>query len=150
MFVGHMFSEQAFHVKHPSTVTPHGEDEAMTTTMLPLESLAAVRGSVRPVPAHVYRRRRLVAVLLVAPLVFCTTLVAGELAGRVTGTPGTTPAGAAGEPVVYVVQPGDTLWAIAARFTPAGVDRRHTVDRLAEVTGGALLQPGQRIVLPVG
>ena len=49
-----------------------------------------------------------------------------------------------------MVQPGDTLWAIAERFTPAGVDRRRTVDRLVEATGGALLQPGQRIVLPVG
>ena len=56
----------------------------------------------------------------------------------------------AGEPVVYVVQPGDTLWAIAERFTPEGIDVRHTVDRLSDAAGGALLQPGQRIVLPLG
>ena len=72
------------------------------------------------------------------------------MAGRATGTPGGVPAGAAGEPVVYVVQPGDTLWAIAERFSPEGIDVRHTVDRLSDAAGGALLQPGQRIVLPLG
>ncbi|MCH2412552.1 MAG: LysM peptidoglycan-binding domain-containing protein, partial [Acidimicrobiales bacterium] len=95
-------------------------------------------------------RRRLVAALVLATTVFSATLVADELAGRATGTPGGVPAGAASEPVVYVVQPGDTLWAIAERFSPEGIDVRHTVDRLSDAAGGALLQPGQRIVLPLG
>ena len=50
--------------------------------------------------------------------------------------------------MVYVVQPGDTLWSIAERITPDDRDIRHTVDRLAASTGGAMLQPGQRVVLP--
>ena len=50
--------------------------------------------------------------------------------------------------MVYVVQPGDTLWSIAERITSDDRDIRHTVDRLAASTGGAMLQPGQRVVLP--
>jgi hypothetical protein len=133
---------------------------AMTTTFVPhttgipaldLRALDAFRfAAARVTPAHVYRRRRLVAALVLATMVFCGTLVAGELAGRVTGTPGGSPVGAAGEPVIYVVQPGDTLWAIAERLTPEGIDVRHTVDRLSDSAGGSFLQPGQRIELPVG
>jgi len=48
---------------------------------------------------------------------------------------------------VYIVQPGDTLWDIAARITPAGGDHGATVDHLSEVAGGAALEIGQRIVI---
>jgi hypothetical protein len=48
---------------------------------------------------------------------------------------------------VYIVQPGDTLWDIAARITPEGGDHRATVDHLSEVAGGASLEIGQRIVI---
>ncbi|MEE1563813.1 MAG: LysM peptidoglycan-binding domain-containing protein [Acidimicrobiales bacterium] len=130
----------------------------MTMTFVPhptgrpsLGALGAFRAvPARVTPTHVYRRRRMVAALVLATTIFCGTLVAGELAGWVNGVRGGAPAGAAGEPVVYVVQPGDTLWAIAERLTPAGIDVRHTVDRLTTAAGGALLQPGQRIELPVG
>lgn len=52
-------------------------------------------------------------------------------------------------PAVYVVEPGDTLWTIAATLAP-GSDPRVVVDQLARAAGGALLQPGQRILLPPG
>jgi LysM repeat protein len=55
-----------------------------------------------------------------------------------------------GEPIVYVVQPGDTLWSIAGSINPDGRDLRATVDRLVDAAGGSILQPGQRIALPVG
>ena len=42
------------------------------------------------------------------------------------------------------------FWSIAERVSPDGRDIRHTVDRLSVVTGGSLLHPGQRIVLPYG
>jgi hypothetical protein len=127
----------------------------MTTTFVPHPTVTSrldlrPLGTLRAAPAGVYRRRRLVAALVLATTGFSATLVADELAGRATGTPGGVPAGASGEPVVYVVQPGDTLWAIAERFSPEGIDVRHTVDRLSDAAGGALLQPGQRIVLPLG
>ena len=48
---------------------------------------------------------------------------------------------------IYVVQPGDTLWDIAGRITPADGDRRHVVDHLKQIAGGADLEIGQRIVI---
>ena len=50
----------------------------------------------------------------------------------------------------YVVRPADTLWTIATRHY-AG-DPREAVWRLRERNGldGALLVPGQRLVLPSG
>lgn len=47
---------------------------------------------------------------------------------------------------LYVVQPGDTLWSIAAALKPGG-DVRDTVDRLAELNGGSALTVGQRLAL---
>jgi hypothetical protein len=44
----------------------------------------------------------------------------------------------------YVVQPGDTLWDIAARVAP-GKDPRPVVDELADRAGSPVLQAGQRI-----
>ena len=96
----------------------------------------------------VYRRRRLLVAVPLGLLASALSLLGGELVARVTGTPGSAVVEAAGEPVVYVVQPGDTLWSIAERITPDDRDIRHTVDRLAASTGGAMLQPGQRVVLP--
>ncbi len=107
-------------------------------------------GPVVQLPPSVYRRRRLLVSVVLGLLVSALSLLGGELIGRVTGTTGAPVVAAASEPVVYVVQPGDTLWSIAGSINPAGRDVRSTVDRLAEVSGGPVLQPGQRIVLPVG
>src|SRR3954465_5998723 len=58
--------------------------------------------------------------------------------------------GASGTPVpdrsVYVVQPGDTLWSIAAQLAP-GQDVRAMVDHLVSLNGGAALEVGQRLRL---
>jgi LysM repeat protein len=56
---------------------------------------------------------------------------------------GSGPAGAR----TYVVQPGDTLWAIARRLQPTG-DLRPLVARLSRANGGTVVVPGQRVVLP--
>lgn len=48
---------------------------------------------------------------------------------------------------VYVVQPGDTLWAIAERITPAGNDLRPTIDYLRSIAGGSQLDVGQRLMI---
>ncbi|GIS99688.1 MAG: hypothetical protein CM1200mP26_14010 [Acidimicrobiales bacterium] len=79
------------------------------------------------------------------------SLLGGELIGRVTGTTGAPVVAAVGEPGgVRRSRPGDTLWSIAGSINPEGRDVRSTVDQLAEAAGGSILQPGQRIVLPVG
>jgi Tfp pilus assembly protein FimV len=49
----------------------------------------------------------------------------------------------------YVVQPGDTLWSIAARLAPDD-DPRAVVDALRAANGGADLQVGDRLDLDVG
>ena len=48
---------------------------------------------------------------------------------------------------VYVVQPGDTLWAVATEVARPGEDVRPIVDALKEITGGAQLDIGQQIVI---
>jgi hypothetical protein len=48
---------------------------------------------------------------------------------------------------IYIVQPGDTLWDIAARITPEGGDHRATIEHLSQVAGGANLEIGQRIII---
>ena len=47
----------------------------------------------------------------------------------------------------YVVQPGDTLWAIARHLDPNG-DVRPLVDTLSREVHGRPLQVGQRLVVP--
>lgn len=48
---------------------------------------------------------------------------------------------------VYVVQPGDTLWAIASEVARPGEDVRPIVDSLKDITGGSSLDVGQRIII---
>jgi LysM repeat protein len=48
-----------------------------------------------------------------------------------------------------VVQPGDTLWAIARRAQPEG-DLRPLVDELTRSRGNRPLQVGEEIAIPVG
>ena len=117
----------------------------------------------RVAPA-VYRRRRLVALVGTLVVVFGLVRVAGFLLAGTTPvvpdalvTTGAAPAGGSSAPlaappgasasdVVYVVRPGDTLWSIAAALRP-GSDPRDVVDALAAQTHGAVIHPGQRIVV---
>jgi LysM repeat protein len=51
---------------------------------------------------------------------------------------------------VVTVRPGDSLWSIAARYTPASESIQETVDRIAatnHLSGGAIV-PGQRLQIP--
>lgn len=51
---------------------------------------------------------------------------------------------------VVTVQPGDTLWALAAAHTPNDGDVQDTIDRISEANhlGTNALQPGQRLRIP--
>jgi hypothetical protein len=111
----------------------------------PTLRLVVAPRATRPVPAVVYRRRRLIAVLIIALVLAAATVVAARIGA--SGAPQTSPPPAPG--VVYVVQPGDTLWSIAAKLAP-GADPRDEVDRLAAINGGAALRVGQRLQLTQG
>jgi hypothetical protein len=48
-----------------------------------------------------------------------------------------------------VVHSGDTLWGIAERYAPDGIDKRAYVDALADLNElSGVPRAGQRIVLP--
>jgi LysM repeat protein len=52
---------------------------------------------------------------------------------------------------IRVVQPGDTLWEIAAAATPAGEDVRDTLGQIKGFNDltSSLIQPGQELLVPV-
>ncbi len=105
-----------------------------------------------------YRRRRLVAAVLVVGLVVGLTLLASAAVARIAGgapsaaggpsSPSLAAPGAAGavSPTLGV-QPGDTLWSIAADVAPEA-DVRITVDQLLALNGRSPIVPGQELVVP--
>ncbi len=93
-----------------------------------------------PTPSRsTYRRRRLVLAAFVLSMVGVVGLAATS--GRADHGSTT------GSMRTYLVQPGDTLWALADQFHGA-LSQTAYVDLLVEVNGGATIQAGQQIVLP--
>ena len=90
-------------------------------------------------PQGVYRRRRLVAVVLVAVVAHAALRIASPLLGD--------PAVPLEAGAVHVVEPGDTYWSIAGALDTDG-DITGTVDALSAANGGRALQVGDRLVLP--
>jgi hypothetical protein len=123
----------------------------MTAALLPNTFQPAIVGDglsvehdtvrVHPLDAAVYRRRRLVVLALALGLIL------GLLSFGRQADASPDPVAVAAEATVVVVQPGDTLWTIARTMQPEG-DHRALVSALSELTDGAVLQPGQRIVVP--
>ncbi len=96
--------------------------------------------------AAVYRRRRMLAALVVVTIVALGFLLVQSL------TMSASPVGASGElgapaAATHVVRSGETLWEIA-RSLEVGGDVRDVVDRLAEVNGGPVIRVGQELVIP--
>jgi len=125
-----------------------GPDTAVVGCVAP--SQRALRPSCRPSPA-VLRRRRTVAVVLVAALAVCSWIGLQAALGRIGGGPLATtdaPGGLQSAAArVWIVRPGDTLWSIAQVVDPVG-DERPLVDRLAAETGTTALYPGETIGIP--
>lgn len=65
--------------------------------------------------------------------------------------PGAEAEGQAPETVLHVVQPGDTLWSLASRYTPSGGDVRTTVESilLANELRTSTVQVGSQLEIPV-
>ena len=121
----------------------------------PRPALRLLQGGLaaEPSPA-VYRRRRVVALILAVAFVVVAMAgvravlrpLAGADGGRpLSATDGSAPVTAGHE--TLLVQPGETLWDIARDLQPTG-DLRPVVDELAALNGGAMLEAGQTIVLP--
>jgi hypothetical protein len=97
------------------------------------------------------RRRRLVALLVAVALMGVVITAGRALLGAVASVEPSSPqpveappsSSAVGE--TYVVQPGDTLWSIAAVAPDS--DPRPVVDALRATNGGPNLQVGQRLTI---
>lgn len=128
----------------------------MTATCLPT-SLAwpetamvrtrLVSGRGRTLPRSVYRRRRLAALLLSSVTVLGVRAAVIDVTGHGVPPASATSASRRIALRTYRVQPGDTLWQVARRLQPSG-DVRPLVDRLAAVTHGGALRPGEVLVVP--
>jgi len=155
MFVKHSFGVKypikiiSLRVSHPSTklrimTAAFAPRPPLFTTTTP-DPIAEPQAPLAQLPrrqaAEIYRIRRLVAVALLAGVVI-GVLSFGRQADAIP-----TPGSPVGEAVVVVVQPGDTLWAIARSLDPQG-DPRGLVDELSRLVDASSLQPGQRIMIP--
>jgi hypothetical protein len=85
-------------------------------------------------------RRRRAGLALVSLAVIAMTLIGG----------GTAPASKSSAPRAVVVRPGQTLWDLADRYAPEGVDPRSYVDAVVRLNdlGGRPLAVGERVRLP--
>lgn len=99
-----------------------------------------VRSPRRSAAVRLTRRGRALVVLLLLAVL----LAAGFALGRVSSSHAAT-----ATTRTAVVQPGDTLWSIAARVAPDR-DTRVVIDQIEAVNhlAGASVQVGQRLVLP--
>lgn len=108
--------------------------------------LSYLRPPPRPSAATFWRRRVVVAALLVVSLM-AAVHVLGRFGGGPLSLAEPLPTLASSSPGdVYIVQPGDTLWAIARSLQPEG-DVRPLVQRLAAQLHGRSLSVGDRLVV---
>jgi hypothetical protein len=124
-----------------------------------LRVLEGGRAPARVAQQASYRRRRVVAALVVLVAIVSLTLLATAAVTRIAdGNPSpavgelspTSAAAASAAGVAaptVVVQPGDTLWTIAAEAAPEA-DVRITVDRIRAINGSAPIVVGQELELP--
>jgi LysM repeat protein len=110
----------------------------MFGSRLDIEQVFAQDGSMAR--THV-RRRRLVAIAAALGVI-------GVLSGPVANAVGVG-ASAAGPSRTYVIRPGDTLWSIAKRSSPAA-DPRLVIGAIRDANDldPAALVPGQQLVIP--
>jgi hypothetical protein len=132
----------------PITPAPAFESaRALHLVSVPAHSLCSGRASQRVTsPVRLTRRGRIAVLVLLALLALLATTLGFVLSSGSAAAGG--PGAAVGSSIV-VVQPGDTLWSIAARANP-NADPRVLVQRIIDVNAlpGADVQPGQELSLP--
>jgi hypothetical protein len=122
---------------------PDGVTEPLPLSVVPDVRAVPTRRPRRRVSPEVRRRRTLLAVVAVCLLGLALPL--GGTGGLSHAT-GSVSAGN-GHPVEYTVQPGDSLWSIAASVDPTA-DPRPLVAKMAAEIGSDTVQPGERITVP--
>lgn len=103
------------------------------------------RGTVRPAPPVFPLRVALIAFLTVFTVLLLTVAVGRGAFAALAPAPAAPASATSGRTIQ--VQAGDTLWSIARRIQPSG-DVRPLVDRLQQVNGSAIIQPGDRVIVP--
>jgi LysM domain len=151
----------AISVLHPEPDDWYGSPvEGPSTESRPHHQGRTGRAPAHPLPDRATRwRRRRLAVLVGGALLTLAAVGAAQVVGPLLGSSGdpspATASSGSSPPVageVYVVQPGDTLWTVAAAVAPDR-DPRPVVDRLREANhldGGGALDVGDRLVIDVG
>jgi hypothetical protein len=125
----------------------------------PRAQLRVVHGGRSPLVRHrrqVFLLRRLLAVAVLAVVTVVGVQVVSMVASAFM-VPGVSGATSIDTSVPYVVQRGDSLWAVAQRVAPMS-DPREVVDQIVQLNAGSgvsltadsPLQVGQRLVLPAG
>ena len=122
-------------------------------TVMRTDVRSSQRSPGRPATRGDAPRRYAIVGAFAAVLAACAVWVQVGAGSGVADRPGSGPLAALGtDPSlaashVLVVQPGDTVWAIARRLQPQG-DVRPLVDAISQQLHGSALQVGQRIVVP--
>lgn len=115
----------------------------------PTPRLSLVAPPRRVEPA--YGVRRLVALVVLTLALALAVTLADAAFGALSAAPQGNARSAGADPAasaeVHVVQPGDTLWRIAATIAP-DADPREVVDELVDLNGSSTIRVGQRVVLP--
>lgn len=117
----------------------------------PLAPVIPLRPTPAPTPAAVYRRRRLVAAVLVLATV---ALAVVGLRSLLTGAPAVAAPAPALVPIVetVVLEPGDTLWELAVAHTPADGDPRVMLESIRQLNGftGDAIPAWTTVAIPAG
>ena len=98
--------------------------------------------------AATYRRRRLVAALVVLTVLVVAVQLAQALAGVAAGWSTPPPAAIDGPTVTIEAERGDTLWSLAREVHPDG-DVRPVVRAMVAERGTAAVAEGEQVQVPV-